>query len=299
MVFVLCPRARESPLEVFPSVRQAVRTSSSLRSLAVRTQNGFPERLHGNRIKAVLSKLGVCRWRAYQRRARPFCRAPAPAGRDSLDSPTELAQSGATCGSESSAPWWRPGGPAAAGWPRPDGCDSGVALLTGGRRPSWGSVVGRAAAQLITSCGNPCRPLAVTHRGPGSFAERRSLGFQNEFWGSTCSGWGSRSLGLTAPSDPTQPRQPRCGHSSICPRAGGASTRESQKWGGERPSRGASVRHRVPRLAWPRVPAEGEPEHRLRGQSRGVSAPEPASCARLGPLPGLLRDALGHFCPVS
>lgn len=36
--------------------------------------------------------------------------ASAPAGGDSLDAAAGLAQSAATCGPESSAPWWRPAG---------------------------------------------------------------------------------------------------------------------------------------------------------------------------------------------
>lgn len=57
---------------------------------------------------------------------------------------------------------------------RPDGCDSGVAPLQNCGRLDWGSVVGRATAQLITSCWESLSPA----RGdsPGGQAHPLSAG---------------------------------------------------------------------------------------------------------------------------
>lgn len=201
MVIVLCPRARESlSLELFPSVKQAVWTSfiSEAPSGRHAKRFRFPDRLYVNRIKAALYKAWDL---SMERISAP---APAPAGGDSLDSPTGLAQSGDTCGSESSAPWWRPGGQAASGLPRPDGCDSGVAPLQGGGRPDWGSVVGRAA-RLITSCGNPCRPLAVTHREARLIRQAQGPRFQNESGEATAPGGAPLPCAQRCPPTQTSP----------------------------------------------------------------------------------------------
>lgn len=179
---------------------------------------------------------------------------------------TGLAQSGATCGSESSAPWWRPGGQAASGRRRPDGCDSGVAPRQGGGRPDWGSDVGRATAQLITSCWESLSPA----RGDSQGGQARSLSAgasvsKMNSEENACSGGAPRPRVQGRPQTQQRPGSPDVAHSAApLPRcARGTSTREAPKCGGEHPSLGASVRHRVPRLTL--SPVDREPEHGPRG----------------------------------
>lgn len=200
----LCPWARDPlPLEVFPSVKQAVWTSLSLRSLPIRKA-------------APLSRKVVCKLNksgSLQRLESVGGEHPMPRSRTCRrgqpgPSYEALTQSGATCGSESSAPWWRPGGQAASGRRRPDGCDSGVAPLQGGGRPDWGSVVGRATAQLITSCWESLSPA----RGdsPGGQAHSPSAGASVSKMNSGesgCYGWGSPPP--RASSDPVETGRPR------------------------------------------------------------------------------------------
>lgn len=115
-------------LEGFPSVKQAAGASSSRRSLPVHTLRG------SSSWKAVCNPTQVVT-RAPRVETAPLP-APAPAGGNSLRCPRGAGSRrgwgvGGTCGSESSALWWRPGRQAASRRRRPNGCDSGVAPLQG------------------------------------------------------------------------------------------------------------------------------------------------------------------------
>lgn len=136
---------------------------------------------------------------------------------------------------------------------RPDGCDSGVAPLQDCGRLDWGSVVGRATAQLITSCWESLSPA----RGdsPGGQAHPLSAGAlvsKMNFRESAC--W-RRALRLLpppqssrSPADPEENRRPRVAQSggSLARCDGGTSSPESLKWGGKLPTPRPLVRHRVP-----------------------------------------------------
>ena len=143
VVTVLCPWARDCPpLEAFPPVKQAGWTRSHAVPSPFRWAQAVPFSRKARRCVNRM-KLGSVTGE-HPRPPRRHLRRGQP------DSPAHLAPSGATCGPESSASWWRRAGGQAAGAARPDGCDSGLRLR------GSGGPAGRFR-RVITSCGNPCR----------------------------------------------------------------------------------------------------------------------------------------------